>query len=339
MPGKIMVCNRRDALRRMGIGAGALALSPSLLVRNAEAEIVQPATTLENYFNPFKCPKQDLTWDNLQTPEQRKADISSKFSIDTTSEIPPIENVWRCNEYALRTMIHFFGFPESQDPSYNNFMYDTFRTNKESNAMFNRPVYYVGIYNKGPPEIKHAINGVLVGDNPLNFNDWYFIESQNDKEPKIGDWDMPKDSTVWISAINEFDNQDVYRFNILGFKLNNTTPELIYTNPSTNPSLVLSRPGPTLVAEENPTGFTLSQNYPNPFNARTTIEYNLEKPGKVSLEVYNLSGQKLETLVDGNQPVGNHRINFDASRYSSGTYLYKLNAGNSTKTNKMMLVK
>ncbi|TET68961.1 MAG: T9SS type A sorting domain-containing protein, partial [Candidatus Zixiibacteriota bacterium] len=86
-------------------------------------------------------------------------------------------------------------------------------------------------------------------------------------------------------------------------------------------------------------GFTLSQNYPNPFNATTTIYYQVPAHSHVKLEVYNLLGQKVATLVDERQQAGYKSVNWDASEVSSGLYFYKLTAGDYIETRRMMLVK
>ena len=90
---------------------------------------------------------------------------------------------------------------------------------------------------------------------------------------------------------------------------------------------------------EQPYEFTLDQNYPNPFNASTTIEYTLPEQADVTLEVYNINGQRVKTLVEDTQDRGRHTVNFDASGMASGVYIYRIHAGDHMKVKQMTLVK
>lgn len=85
--------------------------------------------------------------------------------------------------------------------------------------------------------------------------------------------------------------------------------------------------------------FKLQQNYPNPFNPSTVISYAIPNSGFVTLTVYNSIGQKVRTLVSGQQSSGEHSVEFDAGTLSSGVYFYRLHAGNYTKTKKLAVLK
>lgn len=80
-------------------------------------------------------------------------------------------------------------------------------------------------------------------------------------------------------------------------------------------------------------------NYPNPFNPSTSIKYSVPSASRVKLEVYNIQGQLVATLVDEQKPSGQHEVRFDASNLSSGVYFYRVTTGNFAKTNKFTLIK
>ncbi|MFQ3598315.1 MAG: S8 family serine peptidase [Chloroherpetonaceae bacterium] len=90
---------------------------------------------------------------------------------------------------------------------------------------------------------------------------------------------------------------------------------------------------------EKPSAFKLMQNYPNPFNPATTITYQLAAFSDVKLEVFDVLGRKVATLVNARQTAGAHSVNFNASAFASGVYFYRLQAGSFVETKKMMLVK
>jgi hypothetical protein len=93
-----------------------------------------------------------------------------------------------------------------------------------------------------------------------------------------------------------------------------------------------------------PNAFKLEQNYPNPFNPTTTIEFSLQKSANVKLEIYNLLGQKVRTLLDNQMAAGSHSVIWNAQNDNSmpmptGMYYYRLTAGDYTQTHKMILMK
>jgi len=88
-----------------------------------------------------------------------------------------------------------------------------------------------------------------------------------------------------------------------------------------------------------PIKFNLSQNYPNPFNPTTEIKYSIVKSGVVKFEVFNSLGQKISTLVNKKQNVGNYVVSWDASKLASGIYIYRIQSGDFTLTKKMTLLK
>ncbi|MBI5021691.1 MAG: VCBS repeat-containing protein [Ignavibacteriales bacterium] len=97
---------------------------------------------------------------------------------------------------------------------------------------------------------------------------------------------------------------------------------------------ILAFPG-----KELPKKFTLGQNYPNPFNPTTVIQYELPVQSHVTLSVYNIMGQRVAVLVDQVQDAGYREATFDGSKFSSGVYFYRLQAGSFIDTKKLLLLK
>lgn len=88
-----------------------------------------------------------------------------------------------------------------------------------------------------------------------------------------------------------------------------------------------------------PDSFRLEQNYPNPFNPSTRISFNLFRPETVQLEVFDLNGRKVSTLIHKKMRSGSHSIRFNASEFASGVYVYRLRAGNRVQSKTMTLIK
>ncbi|MCP4582622.1 MAG: T9SS type A sorting domain-containing protein [candidate division Zixibacteria bacterium] len=88
-----------------------------------------------------------------------------------------------------------------------------------------------------------------------------------------------------------------------------------------------------------PTTFHLYQNYPNPFNASTTISYDIPRSSDVTIEIYDILGRRIETLIFQNQPAGSHSLIWHARDLTSGIYFYRIQAGSYLESRKMLLIK
>ena len=110
-----------------------------------------------------------------------------------------------------------------------------------------------------------------------------------------------------------------------------------------NPVLYLEVQNPLLTGIDEdqsiPHSFALSQNYPNPFNARTSIQFELLENSRVKLSVYDITGARVATLVNGDMEAGLHSINWDAEKVASGVYYYSLKANGEESARKMTLLK
>ncbi|MBN2010572.1 T9SS type A sorting domain-containing protein, partial [candidate division KSB1 bacterium] len=94
-----------------------------------------------------------------------------------------------------------------------------------------------------------------------------------------------------------------------------------------------------LAASAVPDRYALGQNYPNPFNPTTKITFQLPTVGHVEISVFDVTGRLVATLVDEAMQIGYHSIDFDARKYASGMYFYRIKAGEFTQVKKMMLLK
>ncbi len=90
---------------------------------------------------------------------------------------------------------------------------------------------------------------------------------------------------------------------------------------------------------EKPQAFSLSQNYPNPFNPTSNIRFTLPQANNVRLDVYNINGQLVQTLVNSRMNAGEHTVQFDAGSLASGVYIYRIISGNFVQSKKMTLIK
>ncbi len=133
---------------------------------------------------------------------------------------------------------------------------------------------------------------------------------------------------VPVSISNDDHDENPYEFTIV--------PDC--ANPP--PGHWMSKKGGDFLAERNgPETFTLDQNYPNPFNPGTVIRFGLPVETFVKLQIYNLHGQSLQTLVSQVLPAGRHQVRWTAEKIPSGAYLYVLEAGDYRTVKKMTLLK
>ncbi len=192
----------------------------------------------------------------------------------------------------------------------------------------------------------HIFNKTFSPETPLDF--LFFEKPPNKTELDSGDVIFLKetnlDGKIVSSPITTYrliysehstDNKpqpgDVYRFTTLRFFSERDTfeftPATAFTSLSSNHKAIPKTP-------------KLFQNYPNPFNATTTIKYSLSKNCRVKLEIYNVLGQKIKTLINTKQNAGNHQITFDGSHLSSGIYYFRLQTDvGFVQTRKLVLLK
>ncbi len=117
----------------------------------------------------------------------------------------------------------------------------------------------------------------------------------------------------------------------------------LYTNVAVNQFITATEGQSTGVGDDAfgdlPTEFDLKQNYPNPFNPTTVIKYDLPQSSRVILRVFNMLGQEVSTLVDGEQEAGSYEVHFNPAGNASGAYFYRLQTGSYIQTRKLVLLR
>jgi hypothetical protein len=141
-------------------------------------------------------------------------------------------------------------------------------------------------------------------------------------------------TTLGDTIVTLFNDAQIqtYQFDVIG------DPQSVIFDPGNwilkNNTIVTSLEDLTFPAQ-----FSLEQNYPNPFNPTTVISYQTPVNGNVILKVYDVLGNEVAILVNGQVEAGKHKIDYDASGLNSGVYFYKIEIGSFADTKKMILIK
>ena len=157
-----------------------------------------------------------------------------------------------------------------------------------------------------------------------------------------GDWKVVKDdgNIEIMNNSNELKiDYEIHQDNWV--LINQLTGEEYSLTSSGTIDLVGDITGFTLMKEDAalPSQYALAQNYPNPFNPVTSIRYSVPASGPLSLKVYDLLGEEVSTVVEGEHKAGFHTAQFDGSHLSSGVYFYRLSSKDHTITKKLILMK
>ena len=192
-----------------------------------------------------------------------------------------------------------------------------------------------------PPTNQEGIKAFLIGRWQTGANvDWAY----NVQEDLQGLWPMSEDlsysnNTLLTAAMGGFPLGDLYHWFPAQYSAWKAQEADINASISSWLTTGVSPFTGIKTLPGVPETFDLAQNYPNPFNPTTTINYSIPKSGRVSLKIYNTLGEEIETLFSGMQQAGNYTATFDGSKIASGVYFYTLQAGNTTLTKKLVLMK
>jgi hypothetical protein len=234
-----------------------------------------------------------------------------------------------------------------------------------------------------PLEITNQ-DGVMAIDIPLKFSEGVTLKEVNFEGTRVEDFDLTvaninnEDNVVIIGLINqitstnkpaleagtgtvanlvfEVDDQSISEITLSAVKLSKPDHSLMWVynrrpTPESN-TFVTARPEfdqisvalSGAISDGLPKAYALEQNYPNPFNPSTEVAFALPQASHVRLDVFNVLGQKVTTVVDGEYPAGEHTVtwngtNSNGGSVSSGVYFYRIEAEGFSQTRKMMLLK
>lgn len=194
------------------------------------------------------------------------------------------------------------------------------------------PAYYSGVNNEHLGDLRWATNTPTTS--PLNMT----IEGDGTVEysPERLGLTFPSGTEVTITAVPDSGQQFVeWQGDVTG----SANPATITVSGKKDVTAIFS---PVTDIDETiivPVQYSLNQNFPNPFNPTTQITFTLKKSSFTSLKVFDALGRNVATLVDEELSIGSHKVDFDASRLTSGVYFYQIISGDFITTKKMMLLK
>lgn len=197
----------------------------------------------------------------------------------------------------------------------NNVENDTTILNRPGTSVIK--IHCCDINGDGVDEIISAFS-----DGEVYKNTTHLLSTSNDIV-SLASGDFTTDLTGGVSPAYHYSFDDIEgRSGVVEVSLANALPKAV-----------------TLEEEGLPTEYSLGQNYPNPFNPNTIIKYDLPKESYVIINIYNVLGERVRTLVDEIKSAGRYSVKFDASSLSSGVYIYSMQAGSYRASNKMLLIK
>ncbi len=186
----------------------------------------------------------------------------------------------------------------------------------------------------GPVEVQFFVGDPAAGGTPIvdvNGKTSIFVEQMTDRGSSVGElsWVVPAGigflPRIYAVIDPSNDVDEIHETNNKGWNV---------LNISSGPTHAESdRP------DELPYAVKLHQNYPNPFNPTTTIGFDLSRPGKTTIQVLDMLGREVARIVDQELDSGSYNVRFDGSGLSSGVYMYRLVAGETVQTRRMLLLK
>jgi len=312
------------------------------------------------YQREFTPPSINFIFDQ---PNDQGRWVRMQFSPGGT-EWGPFEaySVWRWTNTPMGPIFDFVDYLPNHDEDHYNLVLPTL---VDSSAYVSNPEEYMSVflvtghwgmneYKDGLPSAGYSIDNInpgvpaplmlLFSDDthvemqwePSVDEDFQYFEVHRATNPDFTDGSIIEMTTAPGTADWDITVGQVYYYQVVAVDANG--------NMSEGSNVITTSIVSVDDLEMMPTAYGLSQNYPNPFNPTTTIEFALPEASEISLEIYNLLGQKVRTLVNGYVPAGYINTSWDGmdqngKEISSGTYIYRLQTADQSFSKKMVLMK
>ncbi|MEO8398990.1 MAG: T9SS type A sorting domain-containing protein [Ignavibacteriaceae bacterium] len=346
----------------------------SILFGNAFAQITITSTDISNFYSPGQTLRSISNGNPNTTMDVGSASSSSQNWMLPNVSFPdtfylqsiPVASSPYASEFPAATHCVYSTFSDdtltvnsytyaqitsSQTVSvgevqeYHSASFDTVITSNKTKLIYNLPITYNSSYELSKDTMDFGGGFIIISSSALDVDAFGKINLPSGNIDALRLTEIRKSETYFNN--NLISSSTSKEFTWLTKNDGSANVSVGDTNASGNVSIdyieITSVTGPTGVEEEannsSPNNFVLEQNYPNPFNPSTNISYKLSSGGNVSLKIYNILGNEVETLVDEYQSAGNHSVKFEPKNLSSGIYFYKLVTGSFSEIKKMTLLK
>ena len=319
---------------------------------NSREFVLNPPDTWVNqiFFNSDAIPSMPIIYSIEDIPNDQGGKVRISFSTSTTNTS---YSVWRKKDNnswdavgsfnAIQDSNYHFVSPTLGDSTINGIVWSTFRISAHTT---NPKVFFMSASDSGysidnlSPAVPTRIIAAgydekieITWDENLENDFQYFaIYRSTDSSFNIDSMQIPTYTTI-ENSFNDFKvvQGESYYYLIVAVDYAGNNSEISQK--------VFALVTDIESVDEIPTVYELSQNYPNPFNPSTVIKFSIPKSGMVSLKIFNILGQEVSTLVNEIKPVGSYEISFDATNFTTGIYVYRIESGGFTNTKKMLLIK
>lgn len=323
-----------------GVGAGRL-----LKTTNAgESWFETAATSTESFTDIYLFSSSELFISEFSGKIFYSSDGGASWVMDNTFGVMQLSGIGRVNQYMFANSAYFWLKRQDANSTWENTGYHGIFASSDFDIQPITNTIYIGGINRDftKASISHSTNGGLnwsvqelsgegfVRDIAFSYENGFAVGG-NGNHPCI--WKLV--DTTWIIDTLL---TDPLMINFQFFSISKAENDL-YVAGSGGKIMKNSGILSGINSESIPSGYSLSQNYPNPFNPTTKISYSIPVNGIVTMSLFDVSGRKVQVLVNERKNAGDYSVEFNGSALTSGTYFYRIQAGEFLQTKKMLLIK